>query len=75
VAGKLARLIGRVSMDMLTVDITDIPEANLGSHVELWGDQVPVSEIARRAGTIAYELFCNVKRTRFVYSGKSIRSF
>jgi len=73
VAGKLTRLIGRVSMDMLTVDITDIPEADLGSQVELWGDQVPVSEIARRAGTIAYELFCNVKRTRFVYSGLSIR--
>ena len=73
VAGKVTRLIGRVSMDMLTVDLTDIPEADMGSHVELWGDQVSASEIARSAGTIAYELFCNVKRARFIYSGKSIR--
>ena len=60
-------------MDMLTVDITDIPEADLGSQVELWGDLVPVSKIARRVGTIAYELFCNVKRARFVYSGLPLR--
>ena len=68
VDGKLTRVIGRVSMDMLTVDLTDLPAANLGSRVELWGDQVPVSEIAERAGTIAYELLCNVKRVRFEYT-------
>jgi alanine racemase len=72
VDGKLTRLIGRVSMDMLTVDLTDMPEASLGSRVELWGDQVSVSEVARRAGTIAYELLCNVKRARFQYSDTSI---
>jgi alanine racemase len=71
VAGKLTRLIGRVSMDMLTVDLTDLPEANLGSRVELWGDQVPVNEVASRAGTIAYELLCNVKRAHFQYSDTS----
>jgi alanine racemase len=71
VDGKLTRLIGRVSMDMLMVDLTDIPEAGLGSRVELWGDQVKVSEVASRAGTIAYELLCNVKRARFEYSGTS----
>jgi alanine racemase len=68
VDGRMTRLIGRVSMDMLTVDLTDLPEARLGSRVELWGDQVPVSEVASRAGTIAYELLCNVKRARFEYS-------
>lgn len=69
VDGKLAQLIGRVSMDMLTVDLTDLPQAGLGSRVELWGDQVPVSTVAAGAGTIAYELLCNVKRVRFEYSG------
>jgi alanine racemase len=71
VDGQLTRLIGRVSMDMLTVDLTDLPQADLGSRVELWGDQVPVNEVASRVGTIAYELLCNVKRARFVYSGTS----
>lgn len=71
VDGKLTRLIGRVSMDMLTVDLTDLPEAGLDSRVELWGDQVRVSQVASRAGTIAYELLCNVKRARFQYSDNS----
>lgn len=68
VDGKITRLIGRVSMDMLTVDLTELPDANLGSQVELWGDRVAVSEVANRVGTIAYELLCNVKRARFQYS-------
>jgi len=67
--GRPGRLIGRVSMDMLTVDLTDHPEAVLGSRVELWGRQVPVNHIAAAAGTIAYELLCNVKRVRFSYTG------
>ncbi|MEQ1667853.1 MAG: alanine racemase [Sulfuriferula sp.] len=71
VDGKLTRLIGRVSMDMLMVDLTDLPASGLGSRVELWGDQVAVSEIAGCAGTIAYELLCNVKRVRFVYTDTS----
>ncbi len=67
VDGQPARLIGRVSMDMLTVDLTDLPQADLGSRVELWGREVSVNEVAQRAGTIAYELLCNVKRVRFEY--------
>lgn len=62
VDGALTRLIGRVSMDMLTVDLSARPEAGIGSRVELWGAQVDVNEVARRAGTIAYELLCNLKR-------------
>jgi alanine racemase len=67
VDGKVTRLIGRVSMDMLFVDLTDIPCAAIGSQVELWGNQVPANAVATSAGTIAYELFCNVKRAHFQY--------
>lgn len=63
------RLIGRVSMDMLTIDLTDMPHAVVGSRVELWGGNIPVNRVAQGAGTIAYELLCNVKRVRFEYSG------
>ena len=49
VHGRLARTIGRVSMDMMTVDLTDHPEAGIGSEVELWGSQVPVTTVARAA--------------------------
>ena len=68
VDGKMTTLIGRVSMDMLFVDLTDIPGAHIGSHVELWGDQVFANDVATAAGTIAYELFCNVKRVHFEYT-------
>ncbi len=68
VEGMLTKLIGRVSMDMLFVDLTDIPQAKIGSHVELWGDQVLANDVANAAGTIAYELFCNVKRVQFNYT-------
>jgi alanine racemase len=68
VDGAPARLIGRVSMDMLTIDVTDLPQAGVGSRVELWGDRVPVGTVAASAGTIAYELLCNVKRVRFEYT-------
>ncbi|MBR9830451.1 MAG: alanine racemase, partial [Oceanospirillales bacterium] len=49
-------LAGRVSMDMLTVDLTDLPHADVGSRVELWGRQLPVAEVARWSDTIAYTL-------------------
>ncbi|AUN93547.1 alanine racemase [Pseudazoarcus pumilus] len=69
VDGMPARLAGRVSMDLLTVDLTDVPGAGPGSRVELWGPQVPVNRVAQAAGTIAYEVLCNVKRARFEYRG------
>lgn len=71
VDGVLSRVIGRVSMDMLFVDLTPIASANIGSTVELWGDQVPANDVAKAAGTIAYELFCNVKRVQFCYTDAS----
>jgi alanine racemase len=67
VSGQAAALIGRVSMDMMTVDLTDVPTAEVGSRVELWGRSVSVCDVARSAGTIAYELLCNAKRARRVH--------
>ncbi|WP_137886467.1 alanine racemase [Pseudomonas sp. 2FE] len=67
--GQPSRLIGRVSMDMLTVDLTDLPQAGLGSRVELWGKNVLASDVAALAGTIPYQLFCNLRRVPLVYSG------
>jgi alanine racemase len=54
-------------MDMLTIDLTAVPQAQVGSAVELWGEQININEIAAAAGTISYELLCNVKRARFVW--------
>lgn len=73
VDGNMTRLIGRVSMDMLFVDLTEIPQAQIGSHVELWGDRVAANDVAKCANTIAYELFCNVKRVQFQYSDDSFK--
>lgn len=55
-------LIGRVSMDMMTVDLTDLPSSGVGSSVRLWGDGLPASEVASWADTIPYQLFCNLNR-------------
>lgn len=62
VNGHRAPLIGRVSMDMITVDVTDLPGVAAGDPVVLWGEGVPVEEIARCAGTIPYELICGVSQ-------------
>ena len=58
IAGQRAQLVGRVSMDMITVDITDLPQAEVGTAVELWGTNIPIDEVAERAGTVGYELMC-----------------
>ncbi|WP_405239485.1 alanine racemase [Lentisalinibacter orientalis] len=60
VAGRRAPIAGRVSMDMITVDLSDLPEAVVGDEVTLWGRGLPVEEVARYAGTIPYELVCRV---------------
>jgi alanine racemase len=60
VDGVLTRVIGRVSMDMLTVDLTPCPTANVGSRVELWGNALPIDDVAKACGTIGYELMCAV---------------
>ena len=58
VDGQRTRTLGRVSMDMLAVDLTGLPDAKVGSRVVLWGEGMPVDEVARAAGTISYELLC-----------------
>ena len=58
--GRRVPLAGRVSMDMITVDLTDLPEAEVGDSVILWGRDLPAEEIARHVNTITYELFCKV---------------
>ncbi|MBS1157056.1 MAG: alanine racemase [Proteobacteria bacterium] len=60
VEGCRTRLIGRVSMDMLAVDLADIPAAQVGSPVELWGKNLSIDEVAAAAGTISYELMCAI---------------
>jgi alanine racemase len=62
VDGVRTRIVGRVSMDMLTVDLTPCPEAGIGASVELWGEHVRVDEVAEPAGTIGYELMCALAR-------------
>ena len=60
VDGVRTRLVGRVSMDMLTVDLSPVPSAEIGSSVQLWGPLLPVDEVAAHCGTIGYELLCAV---------------
>jgi len=69
VAGQRSQLLGRVSMDMLCIDLTDVPQAGLGSPVELWGKNILASEVAAKAETIPYQIFCNLKRVPRLYSG------
>jgi alanine racemase len=60
VDGIRTRVLGCVSMDMLSVDLTPVPSADIGSKVTLWGDGLPIDEVASAAGTIGYELMCAV---------------
>lgn len=60
VGGRRVPIAGRVSMDMLTVDITSVPEAHVGTEVVLWGEGLPVDDVASAAGTVGYELLCAV---------------
>lgn len=58
VDGQRTRTLGRVSMDKLCVDLSDLPHAAVGTPVVLWGDGLSVDEVAKAAGTISYELLC-----------------
>ncbi len=62
IAGQDAQVIGRVSMDLLAIDLTQAPAADVGSEVLLWGRELPVEQVATAAGTIGYELVCGVTR-------------
>lgn len=58
VAGCRSSLVGRVSMDMMCVDLTHLAHAGIGAEVVLWGQGLPVEEVAAAAGTVSYELLC-----------------
>jgi alanine racemase len=62
IEGRAAPLAGRVSMDMLAVDVTGRHDVHVGSTAVLWGAGLPVEEVARHAGTICYELLCGVSQ-------------
>lgn len=62
VDGVRVPMAGRVSMDMLSVDLTDVPNAGVGTPVTLWGANLPVEEVAAAAGTVSYELLCALAR-------------
>lgn len=69
IGGRRAPLVGRVTMDQILVDVTDMP-VEIGDIVTLWGDHLPVEEVAEWAETIAYELLCAVApRVTRVYEG------
>ncbi|MCX7946044.1 MAG: alanine racemase [Hydrogenophilus sp.] len=66
VSGWRTRLIGRVSMDLITIDLTDLPPSIAeGAEVELWGPTLSISEIAAASGTIPYELLTRLKRVPY----------
>lgn len=69
VNGKRCALAGRVSMDMITIDLSQSPDADIGDEVVLWGSDLPVEEVAQCADTIPYELVCRItRRVRYVSS-------
>jgi len=60
VQDRLCPLIGRVSMDMLAVDLSGLPEVQVGAMATLWGEGLPVERVARAAGTISYDVLTRV---------------
>jgi alanine racemase len=75
VDGHRVPMAGRVSMDMITVDISALPDARVGSEVVLWGEGLSVDEVAQAAGTVGYELLCAVApRVPFVVKREEDRS-
>lgn len=58
--GVVCPIAGRVSMDMITIDLRNAPYAKIGSRVELWGDKIPIDDVAQKSETIGYELMCAV---------------
>ncbi len=72
VGDQLSRVVGRVSMDMVTIDLSACPDAEIGDPVVLWGCGLPVETVAAGAGTIPYELVCRITR-RVRYRATSAR--
>jgi alanine racemase len=67
VDGARAAIAGRVSMDLITIDLRGAPNARVGDGIVLWGKELPVETVATAAGTISYDLTCGMtKRVLFV---------
>lgn len=67
VGGQLTRTLGRVSMDLMAVDLSMLPQADVGTSVVAWGRGLPVETVAANAGTLGYELSCGItRRVRFI---------
>jgi len=62
IAGRRVPIVGRISMDLITVDLRQLPDAKVGDRVVLWGKGLPVEDIARHAATISYDLTCGMTR-------------
>ncbi|NKJ23470.1 alanine racemase [Dyella sp. SG609] len=62
VGDRRVPLVGRVSMDLITLDLREAPQAKVGDRVTLWGEELPVEQIAAQAGTISYDLTCGMTR-------------
>jgi alanine racemase len=62
IGGARYPLVGRVSMDMIAIDVTAAPKVSVGSRAVIWGEGLPVEEVATHAGTIPYELLCGVSQ-------------
>ena len=70
VNGQRAALAGRVSMDLITIDLRQVAQASVGDQVILWGEGLPVEDIAAHVGTISYELLCRpTGRVKYRYEG------
>ncbi|QJC27991.1 alanine racemase [Enterobacteriaceae endosymbiont of Plateumaris braccata] len=62
VDGHITKILGDISMDMIAVDLINIPNANIGSKVELWGENIKIDDIAQSANTIGYEIMCSLSK-------------
>ena len=70
IRGKRAPIVGRVCMDQFCVDVTDIPDVQMGDPVTVFGPGLPVDEVAEHAGTIHYEIVCDIsRRVPRIYKG------
>ena len=61
-AGKISPLVGRVSMDMIMVDVTDNPDVEIGTEAELFGDNLSINDVAESAETISYQLMTSLSQ-------------
>ncbi len=72
VGSRQTTLAGRVSMDMITIDLRDIPDVSVGDRVTLWGEGMPIEQVAVACGTIPWELICSVTTRVKFETGHSV---